>query len=127
MPALRPVLLKLNKARIQMVKTGRFRDTPECLARELSDLRRKVPLGSELRMYFETIGTRPTSFDHFVSLVRRFQMAKQPPKGEAGRAAQEAESWPEEPIEGEEGWDEEAEYGEEEEPAHRLNDARMVS
>ena len=90
------------------------------------DLRRKIPLGSELRVFFETVGVRPVDFDHFIALVRRFQMTKPPPKGEAGRVAREGELWSEEPGDYEEDWADEAEVPEDEEAAFRLNDARMA-
>ena len=80
-------LTKLNRARIKMVRAGRFVNTPDSVAREMSDIRRKIPGGSDLKRWFSTQPYEPYDFQSFVAMIRQYQSGLARPKAEAGRRA----------------------------------------
>jgi hypothetical protein len=101
-------LLKLNRARMKMVRTRRFDETPQSVSRELTDLRRKVRPGTGLKVFFASLPYQPASFDQWLEVVWRYQATLPRPKHQGARLAYEGDDYGNEAAEGydEEGWEE---------------------
>jgi hypothetical protein len=118
------VLRKLSEARLMMVRCRKFDDSSEALEREMYDLKKKIPLGSPLRLHLYGHGFEPPDFDRFLDSVQRYQFALERGKHEPGRLGDEGGGT------GEADWDEyeedEEEY-EEDEPGRALSDGRQAA
>ena len=94
------VLRKLSGARLMMVRCRMFDASPEALEREMYDLKKKIPVGSPLRVHLYGRGLEPPDFDRFLDSVQRYQFALERGKHEPGRLGEE------EGDRGDVGWDE---------------------
>ena len=53
------ILKRLNEARTMLVRCGKFDDAPATLEREMHEVKKKVPLGSDLRYTFTRAVSSP--------------------------------------------------------------------
>ena len=85
-------LNQLQKARVAMVKSGRMDESEDSRRREMTDLRKKVTMGTQFAMFVYGRDFRIETYDQFVNTVLQYaSLLPQQGKKEHVRAAYEQE------------------------------------
>ena len=130
------ILDQINLARNKMYQVERFDYSARSVEKEMSDLKRMVPLGTRLREHLYAREWQPTSFDAWFNAVQQWQLTLPRPKEESGKQGSEREKAglapePVAPSESQEGSTLGADPWEQGDPwqqemGGRLNDNRMA-
>ena len=139
-------LERVDSVRTRMYKCERFDYSPKSVEKEMSDLKRMVPLGSELRKTIYGKDYQPTSYDAWLNIIQQYQSTLERPKeekggqaadtaaftqdgsvtadgGQAGVAYDGYDSWADQ---GQDPWEQDDPWQDGIEAAGRLNDSRMA-